>query len=454
VISLLQKKDNKNKKIIALIDGEHYPDVNRDALKLLKSIFPGIFAGIVFLGGTEKLVIDDLEGYFKEKVYIINDLDRDFCPALKYFSPDIVYDLSDEPVVDYRIRMKIASFCMANGCSYMGPDFLFSYEERGIKIAKRTLSIIGTGKRIGKTAVSSYIAKLFSEENINTAIIAMGRGGPAVPQVIRGDEIDITAEYLLELNKKGLHASSDYIEDALLSEVVTIGCRRCGGGFAGKIFMTNLKQGARLAEKLDSDLIIVEGSGASIPEVDTDKTICVVGAFQEWDNLVGYLGIYRIMLADMIIITMCEDPPVKNEKIEILVDKIKKYNPGAEIIKTFFRPKPLTNVAGKKVFLGMTSRKIAESNITSHLENEYGCRIVKASFNLSKRDLLRNDLDESPDFDMILTELKAAAVDVLTEYASKNKKGISYIDNILMLADKERDFRGDLIKLIKEKNIK
>ncbi len=454
MISLLQKKSNKNKKLIALIDGEHYPDVNRDALKLLKNSFTGAFGGVIFLGGTEKLVIDDLEGYFKEKVYIINDLDRDFCTALKYFSPDIVYDLSDEPVVNYRIRMKIASFCMANGSSYMGPDFLFSHEERTIKIAKKTLSIIGTGKRIGKTAVSSYIAKIFSGENIKTAIIAMGRGGPSEPQIIRGDEVDINAEYLLDLNKKGFHASSDYIEDALLSKVVTIGCRRCGGGFAGRIFMTNLSQGVRLAEKLDSDLIIVEGSGASIPGIAADKTICVVGAFQEWDSLVGYLGIYRIMLADMVIITMCEDPPAKKEKIEVLIDKIKKYNPEADIIKTVFRPKPLTNVAGKKVFLGMTSQKIAEPNIIGHLESEYGCRIVKASFNLSKRELLKKDLNESPDFDIILTELKAAAVDVLTEYAFENKKGISYIDNILIMSDRERDFKKDIIKFIEEKSIK
>ena len=43
---------------------------------------------------------------------------------------------------------------------------------------RSTISIIGTGKRIGKTAISSYIAKLFSEEDINVAILAMGRGGP------------------------------------------------------------------------------------------------------------------------------------------------------------------------------------------------------------------------------------------------------------------------------------
>ena len=168
---------------------------------------------------------------------------------LNCFKPDIAYDLSDEPVVDYRARMKIASFCMAYECSYMGPDFLFNWEKADIRLSKKTISIIGTGKRIGKTAVSSYIARLFSEEDINVAILAMGRGGPKEPQLIKGDEIDIDPGYLLEMSRKGLHASSDYIEDAMLSEITTIGCRRCGGGFAGKIFMTNLGEGAQYSRK-------------------------------------------------------------------------------------------------------------------------------------------------------------------------------------------------------------
>ena len=440
--------------MIALIDGEHYPEVTRDAVTLLKNYFSGTFLGIIFLGGTEKLILDDLEGYFKEKVYIINDLDSDFCSALGYFKPDIAYDLSDEPVVDYRIRMKIASFCMANECSYMGPDFLFNWEKRDIKISKKTLSIIGTGKRIGKTAISSYIAKLLSGENIDIAILAMGRGGPGKPQIIRGNEIDITPGYLLKLNKKGLHASSDYIEDALLSRVTTIGCRRCGGGFAGKIFMTNLEEGARIAEKLDCELIIIEGSGASIPGVDVDATICVIGAFQDWDSLIGYLGIYRIMLADMIILTMCEEPLADMDRIEILEARIKKYNPSADIIRTVFRPEPLSDIKGKKIFLGMTADPKIEYEIINHLESKYGCQIAMVSFNLSKRSALRKDLAGSPDFDMILTELKAAAVDVLTEYASINKKGIAYIDNIPVIIGKKRDFKEKLIKLIRRgKNI-
>ncbi|MFC2145089.1 2,3-diphosphoglycerate synthetase [Actinomycetota bacterium] len=451
--SLLQKKDNKDKKLIALIDGEHYPEVSRDAVNLLKKYFPGSFLGIIFLGGTEKMIISDLEKYFDERVFVIDDIDSDFCRALDSFKPDIAYDLSDEPVVDYKIRMKIASFCMANKCSYMGPDFLFNWEPRYIKSQKDTISIIGTGKRIGKTAISAYIARLLIDEEIDVATVAMGRGGPKEPQVIKGGKVDIDEKYLLRLNEKGYHASSDYIEDALLSKVTTIGCRRCGGGFAGKIFMTNLEEGMKIAEKLDSDLLIIEGSGASIPQVDTDITICTIGAFQEWDSLIGYLGIYRIIMADMIILTMCEEPIADLKKIDYLESRIKKFNPGAAVIRTIFRPKPLSSIKDKKVFLGMTAISSIERNIIDYLEDQHGCSVVKASFNLSNRDELKKDLDSSPEFDLILTELKAAAVDILTEYASKEKKEVTYMDNIPIITS-NTDFKRELIKLIRRRKSK
>jgi cyclic 2,3-diphosphoglycerate synthetase len=65
----------------------------------------------------------------------------------------------------------------------------------------------------------------------------------------------------LDLSQRGFHASSDYIEDAFSSKITTVGCRRCGGGFGGKFFMSNIKEGIKTAESLNPDLIIVEGSG-------------------------------------------------------------------------------------------------------------------------------------------------------------------------------------------------
>jgi len=454
VISLLKKKSNKGKNLIALIDGEHYPQVTNDAIKMLKKIYKGNFKGMIFLGGTEKLVMDDIEDFFKEKVYKIKDIDLDFNKALKYFNPDIVYDLSDEPVVNHIKRMKIASYCLANKCSYMGPDFLFSSEREDINCKKFTLSIIGTGKRIGKTAISSYVTKIYTWEGIDVCVIAMGRGGPETPVIIRGDKIDITPRYLLEISNKGMHASSDYIEDALTSKVTTIGCRRCGGGFGGKIFMSNIKEGIKIAEKLNPDLVIIEGSGASVPDVKTDAVICVVGAYQNWEAIVGYLGIYRILSADLIILTMCEEPMASQEKIINVKREIKKINPDAMIIETIFRPQPLSDIKGKKIFMGMTSNKIIEPVIKNYMENKFDCRVKKISFSLGNRAALKKDLEKTNDYDTIVTELKAASVDILTDYAFRHEKKIVYMNNVPIVKGRKGVLEAELKKIFSgEKNL-
>jgi cyclic 2,3-diphosphoglycerate synthetase len=54
----------------------------------------------------------------------------------------------------------------------------------------------------------------------------MGRGGPEKPEIVRGDLIKLTPEYLMEQSDKGVHAASDHWEDALMSRILTIGCRR------------------------------------------------------------------------------------------------------------------------------------------------------------------------------------------------------------------------------------
>ena len=122
----------------------------------------------------------------------------------------------------------------------------------------------------------------------------MGRGGPEEPEIVRGDEIDITPEYLMEQSDRGVHAASDHWEDALMSRILTVGCRRCGGGMAGDVFITNMKRGAELANTLDADFIILEGSGAAIPPVKSMRHIVLVGANQPIMNIKNFLGPFRI----------------------------------------------------------------------------------------------------------------------------------------------------------------
>lgn len=448
MIGLLKNRSNSDKKLAALIDGEHYPQINLDAIELLKKNFKGSFCGVVFLGGTEKLMSEDLESFYGHKVIKINDLDTDFLKALDVLEPDLVYDLSDEPVVNYMVRMKIASYSFARKCSYMGPDFYFEYEPKTLKLAGRSLLVIGTGKRIGKTAVNSYLAKTFSAKR-KTCILAMGRGGPKNPQIIKGSEIQITPDYLLSISRSGMHASSDYIEDALFSRVDTVGCRRCGGGFGGKFFLSNIAAGVKLCESLNPEITLVEGSGASVPAVITDRQVCVIGANQNWESIVGYLGLYRILTSDVVFLTMCEEPFADLPKIDFLVQQIRKAKPALKIIKSVFRPEPLHSIKDKKVFLVLTASSLIEEKISRYLEKEYGCKVVKASFNLANRQKLKAELEGFDDYDVLLTELKAASVDMVTEHAYRAGREINYMNNIPVIiegAGELKDFIEDLVK--------
>ena len=329
----------------------------------------------------------------------------------------------------------------------MGPDFLFKYEKKLYETKNPSISIIGTGKRIGKTAISSFIARLFKKNALDVLIVAMCRGGPKDPQLLRGEEIIISPQYLLSLSSKGLHASSDYIEDAMMSRITTIGCRRCGGGFGGKVFLSNVSEGAKLADSLNPDVIILEGSGASVPEVQTFKTICVVGANQNWDEITGYLGIYRILVSDLVILTNCEKPLATREEINNLENNIKTINPSINIYRSIFRPEPLGNIENKKVVVAMTAKSIIEDKIKKYIEKKFNCTVVGITFNLSNRPLLKKDLESYTDYDTVLTELKAASVDVVTDFALKSGKEIIYMNNICEILSGSKTFEKNLLQL-------
>src|SRR5215831_6981455 len=81
---------------LALIDGEHYPATVRDALADL----PYEFVGALMVGGTEKLRGDADYG-----VPVYDDLGA----ALGALEPEIVLDLSDEPVLGPAARFRLAS---------------------------------------------------------------------------------------------------------------------------------------------------------------------------------------------------------------------------------------------------------------------------------------------------------------------------------------------------------
>jgi cyclic 2,3-diphosphoglycerate synthase len=262
--------------VIALIDGEHHPSTVRDALDRLAAARK--LAGVVFCGGEEKVLNEVLEA--PEKHYgrpVAIEADRE--QALRRLAGETdaraVVDLADEPVLPASEKLRLASLALHLGLAYEAPgtEIRVPRYER-VDFDGPKLAVIGMGKRTGKTAVAGHWAALLRERDARPVIVSMGRGGPPDPQVAGADT---SLEDLLAIVEAGRHAASDYLEDAVLARVPAVGCRRVGGGLAGEPFESNVPEGARLALTLDPGTLLFEGSGACLPPVQVDRTVCVVG---------------------------------------------------------------------------------------------------------------------------------------------------------------------------------
>jgi cyclic 2,3-diphosphoglycerate synthase len=425
---------------LVIVDGEHYPPVTEAALDDLVAGGHEVLAAVL-VGGQEKLATGGLEILGSTPVLAGDDPRRVLERALRDQRPDCVLDLSDEPVLDYRRRHEFAAVALATGVPYRGPDFRFSPPARPRLARKPSIAVIGTGKRTGKTAVTGFAARALVQSDRRPVVVAMGRGGPPEPQILRGDEVNLTPHKLLELADSGAHAASDYIEDALLARVPTVGCRRCGGGLAGGVEISNVWEGVRIANGLPGDLMLLEGSGAAIPPVHADATCLVVPAHVPFEYLSGYMGPYRLLLADFVVVTMCEHPFASSSRVSEISSLIREafrfHGKGAvpqgdiEVVRTVFRPTPTRDVSGSDVFVATTAPRTAAPAMKHHLERECGCRVVGMSHSLSDRAVLEAELREAgEEIEILLCEIKASGVDVATRWALDAGIDVVYMDNL------------------------
>jgi cyclic 2,3-diphosphoglycerate synthetase len=384
------------KRALAIIDGEHYVSTVRDALEEL----PFEFVAAHLVGGSEKL-----RGGEDYGVPLVDSL----ADALGH-DAEVVVDLSDEPVLGPAERLRLASRALALGLPYVGADFRFdppTLEPFDLP----SIGIVGTGKRVGKTALAGHAARLLSQR-YDVVVVAMGRGGPPTPEVA---ESPPGIDELLELSRAGRHAASDYLEDAALARVVTIGCRRAGGGLAGMPFASNVDAGAAIAAERSPDLVLFEGSGATFPPVETRKRVLVVGGRQRPEIATGYLNAYRILVSDLVVVVGGDEP----------VDAIRELT-DVPVLQAELRPRPVEPVQGSAAVF-TTAPPDRADDLRRALEDQ-GVDVVHLSTNLARRDDLRSELDAT-DAETYVVELKAAAVDAVIEHARSRGANVVLLDN-------------------------
>jgi cyclic 2,3-diphosphoglycerate synthetase len=94
-----------------------------------------------------------------------------------------------------------------------------------------------------------------------------------------------------------------------------------------------------------------------------------------------------------------------------------------------FRPAPSGDVREKKVYFTTTAPSPVGPSLVASLEEHQGCTVVGVSHRLADRAGLAEDLDAAPSYDVLLTELKAAAIDVAAERALERGAEVVFSDN-------------------------
>ena len=186
---------------LAVIDGEHYAPVVRAALEEL----PYEFVAAHVVGGTEKLRGDADYG-----VAVAADLDR----ALAEHRPELVVDLSDEPVLGPQERFRLASRVLAAGLPYVGADFRFDPPAARAVPAPvdRDRRHRQAGRQDRRHGARRAALRARPEGRRR-------RDGPRRPARARGGDRAPDVDALLELSRSGRHAASDYLETAALAGV-------------------------------------------------------------------------------------------------------------------------------------------------------------------------------------------------------------------------------------------
>ena len=174
-------------------------------------------------------------------------------------------------------------------------------------IGTPTLAVFGTGKRTGKTAVAGEVARIAARRGLAPVVVAMGRGGPPEPQVAEAGSV--TLETLLGLVRDG-RARRVGLPRGRADDRGHDDRRPPGGGGARRRAVRHATWARRcaLAAERDPGLAHPGGERGLVPPIAWDAGVLVVPATCPPEYVRGYLGPYRLLRADLAVVTMAGGP--------------------------------------------------------------------------------------------------------------------------------------------------
>ncbi|MDQ3893620.1 MAG: hypothetical protein M3292_02970, partial [Actinomycetota bacterium] len=139
----------------------------------------------------------------------------------------------------------------------------------------------------------------------------------------------------------------------------------------------------------------------------------------------GYLNAYRVLVSDLVVVTMAEN----SAALDDVRRAIAEVRPDVPVVAAVLRPRPVEHIAGRRVAFFTTAPPAVRGLLAAHLREVYAARVVHVSGNLARREDLRSELERLPDAELYLTEIKAAAIDVVAEAAASRGIPVVPADN-------------------------
>ena len=140
--------------------------------------------------------------------------------------------------------------------------------------------------------------------------------------------------------------------------------------------------------------------------------------------------------------------PAGLENLPTLRSHVQRLHGDARLIVTDFHPQPLGDVEGKDVFFTTTAPETVARGQAAHLEAVHGCRMAGWSGRLADRAGLAEDLDGAGEYEVLLTELKAAAVDIACDRGLARGAQVVFVDNRAVSVEGEEDLRTAIVETI------
>jgi cyclic 2,3-diphosphoglycerate synthetase len=197
-------------------------------------------------------------------------------------------------------------------------------------------------------------------------------------------------------------------------------------------------------------VILLEGSGASLPPLRAHRTICVTSAERAPREALSYLGPYRLLRSSLVALTGAEH--IGREELAELKGRLRECSRGATVIALALEPEPAEPVPpGARVALFTTAPAGREAVFRERLAMQ-GVDVCLFSPNLARREALEHDLERADRerCDVFLTELKAAAIELVARRARERRVKLTFVRNRPVPLPGEPALEAELERLLEE----